>query len=165
MSNSWAAAVLRYFYAVVRWSKWDMRKLDRQTRAIMKQNQAHHIYSSITRPYLPRSKGGRGLTNIEHVWEREAISTVVMTKSRVLWSYEESCLTWVLKVSLTLLCMWTINTHNSHTERPGPVARPKKQRLKKYIMGYSWTRSKQPEINKTHLDGSKTGDCRPAERP
>ena len=76
-NNTWAAAVLRYFFAIIGWSKSDMRKLDRQTRNIMRKNQSHHTNSTINRLYLPRVEGGRGLTNVEQAWEREAISAII----------------------------------------------------------------------------------------
>ena len=73
-SNSWAAAVFRYFFGVLKWSKRDLVGMDRKTRKIMRQNKAHHNSASLERLYLPRAEGGRGLT-IE--WETEAVTSTL----------------------------------------------------------------------------------------
>ena len=72
-----ASAVLRYFYGIIKWTKWDLIKLERKTRSILKQYQSHHINASVDRLYLPRVEGGRGQTNVEMAWERECLSTAI----------------------------------------------------------------------------------------
>ena len=39
----------------------------------MRQNQAHQYGASVARIYLPRNEGGRGLINMEHMWEIDTL--------------------------------------------------------------------------------------------
>ena len=41
----------------------------------MRSCKSHQYSASKYRPYLPRKDGGRGLTNLEHDWEREQVAT------------------------------------------------------------------------------------------
>ena len=36
---------------------------------------AHHQNAATERVHLPRDQGGRGIPSLEHVWEREVVST------------------------------------------------------------------------------------------
>jgi hypothetical protein len=72
-NNSWAAAVLRYFFGVMKWNKRELVEMDRKARKILRLNGAHHHNASLERLYLPRDEGGRGLQSIEGIWEREAV--------------------------------------------------------------------------------------------
>ena len=47
------------------WTNEEIRKLDKQTRKVMNINNSLHRRSDVDRIYLKRSKGGRGLRNIE----------------------------------------------------------------------------------------------------
>lgn len=73
-----------------------MLKLDTKTRKIMRQNGALHANSSVVRIYLTRHEGGRGLVNLEHAWEQEALSSAIYLvnsedpKSKEQWHYKES---------------------------------------------------------------------------
>ena len=72
--NAWCVGLLRYFLFAIRWVRSDLRQLDRSTRKILRQTKSHHCHASIERLYLPRQEGGRGLTNLEHMWERETVA-------------------------------------------------------------------------------------------
>jgi hypothetical protein len=57
-SNTWAAAVaavLRYFFGIMRWTRGELLQLDRKTRRILRLNQSHHANASLERLYLPRT--------------------------------------------------------------------------------------------------------------
>ena len=69
--NTWGAGVMQYSLGTIDWPRSTMKELDRTTRRIMRQNQAHQYGTSIARLYLPRNEGGRGLVNLEHKWEVE----------------------------------------------------------------------------------------------
>ena len=58
-----------------------MKELDRTTRRIMRQKQAHQYGASVARIYLPRNEGGRGLINIEHMWEIETLTATAYLHS------------------------------------------------------------------------------------
>ena len=59
--NMWGAGVKRYSLGTSDWTRSDERELDRSTRRIMRQNEAHQNGASVARLYLPRAEGGRGL--------------------------------------------------------------------------------------------------------
>ena len=75
-NNSWAVAVLRYFFGMMKWSKRELLEMDRKARRIMRLNKSHHMNASLERLYLPRNEGGRGLQSIEMTWEREVVGSV-----------------------------------------------------------------------------------------
>lgn len=75
--NSWATAILRYFFGTIRLSRRDLITLDRSTRKVLRQTKCHHINASMERLYLPRKEGGRGLQNVEQCWEQEVVSVAL----------------------------------------------------------------------------------------
>ena len=79
--NTWGAGVLRYSLGTSNWTRSDTKELDRSTRRIMKQSQAHQYGASVARLYLPRSEGGRGLVCLEHARETETLSTTIYLHS------------------------------------------------------------------------------------
>ncbi len=70
--------MLQYFCSVVDWGDTG---IDVLTRKVLKASKTHHKCSAIERLYLPRPMGGRGLQNLEHMWEREAVSTALYVKN------------------------------------------------------------------------------------
>ena len=79
--NMWGAGVIRYSLGTIDWPRSTMKELDRTTRRIMRQNQAHQYGASVARIYLPRIEGGRGLTRIEHIWEIETVTAAAYLHS------------------------------------------------------------------------------------
>ena len=75
-TNVWAVSVFRYFFGNLTWTRKVLVRLDRMTRKVLRKHKAHHVNASLERLYLPREEGGRGLSNLEHVWERETVSKV-----------------------------------------------------------------------------------------
>ena len=69
--NTWAVAVLRYPAGILRWTKEEMRNMDRKTRKMMTMNGMLHPRANVSRLYLPRDEGGRGLISIEQTIETE----------------------------------------------------------------------------------------------
>lgn len=65
--NTYAVPVIGYSYGMVKWTNTDLEALDRLTRSKLKEHKMHHPHSSLERCYLPRSKGGRGLTNMTYL--------------------------------------------------------------------------------------------------
>ena len=68
-TNTFAVPVLSYSPGVVDWTKDDIMGLDRLTRRIMSDSRAQHPRSSLNRLYMPISSGGRGLINVEALYD------------------------------------------------------------------------------------------------
>uniref|UniRef100_A0A8D8X0N9 Reverse transcriptase n=1 Tax=Cacopsylla melanoneura TaxID=428564 RepID=A0A8D8X0N9_9HEMI len=63
--NTYAIPVITYSFGVIKWTKTDLRNLQRNIRTIMTQYNVHHPKSCMERMTLPRRMGGRGLLDIE----------------------------------------------------------------------------------------------------
>ncbi len=74
LMGSWAMGVLKYHFIFTEWSVVELRAVDRLTRKILIEHQAHHPKASVARLYLPRRQGGRGLQSLEQIYERETVS-------------------------------------------------------------------------------------------
>ncbi len=91
--NTWAVPVCRYFFGVVDWSETEVKRLDVETRKILKQYKCHYLPASPEKLYLPTQvsnpggaeiafnsrglsmqEGGRGLMSVALTWEREVMS-------------------------------------------------------------------------------------------
>lgn len=65
--NTYAVPVIGYSFGMVKWTETDLEGLDRLVRSKLREHRMHHPHSSLERCYLPRSKGGRGLTNMTYL--------------------------------------------------------------------------------------------------
>ena len=63
--NSRAVSIMRYGAGILKWTKEELRAIDRKTRKILTANRMYHPQSDVHRLYLPRKEGGRGLLSIE----------------------------------------------------------------------------------------------------
>ena len=63
--NTYATPVLTYSFGTIRWTNTDLEQIQRNTRTLLTKHHIHHPHSSTIRLYLPRSQGGRGLTDIK----------------------------------------------------------------------------------------------------
>ena len=63
--NTWAVSLLRYSAAFIGWTRNELKEMDRQTCKIVNMNGALHPGESVTRLYMPRKEGGRGLVAVE----------------------------------------------------------------------------------------------------
>ena len=59
---------------MVEWTKAEISQFDVFVRKLLTASNSHHPRSSIERLYLPRKIGGRGLVNIEHIFQRRLLS-------------------------------------------------------------------------------------------
>ena len=64
-TNGFAIPIITYTIGLLDWTNEEIKKLDKQTRKVMNINNSLHRRSDVDRIYLKRSKGGRGLRNIE----------------------------------------------------------------------------------------------------
>lgn len=63
--NTCAVPLMRYGAGVMKWKKDALQKIDRRTRKLMTMHKIFNPNSDVQRLYLPRKKGGRGLTGCE----------------------------------------------------------------------------------------------------
>ncbi|XP_023311019.1 uncharacterized protein LOC111691848 [Anoplophora glabripennis] len=69
--NSFAIPVLTYSFGIIKWTNTELQDLDRRIRTALTKHRVHHPRSEIERLYIPRSKGGRGLTSITNLHYRQ----------------------------------------------------------------------------------------------
>ena len=62
---------MRYGAGTIKWNKEKLQGIDRKSRKIMTMNKELHPRSDVARIYVPRKKGGRGLTSCESCVRRE----------------------------------------------------------------------------------------------
>ena len=85
--NSWAVSLLRYSGRIVNWTKSELAELDRRTRKLLTIHGALHPRSNVSRLYLPRREGGRGLISVEdaiNIEERNINVYVCQSQERLL---------------------------------------------------------------------------------
>ena len=63
--NTWTVCVLRYGAGIIRWTKEELKILDRKTRKVLTMNGAFHPKSDVDRLYVSRVNGGRGPISCE----------------------------------------------------------------------------------------------------
>ena len=63
--NTWAVSLLRYLAAFISWRKSELQAINRKTRKLFTIYRALHPELDVDRLYVPRKRGGRGLTSIE----------------------------------------------------------------------------------------------------
>ncbi|KAL1446790.1 hypothetical protein WDU94_005582 [Cyamophila willieti] len=69
--NTYAIPAITYSFGIVKWTKTDLRNLQRSIRTIMTQFNMHHPKACLERMTLPRRSGGRGLLDIEVLHDRQ----------------------------------------------------------------------------------------------
>lgn len=74
-TNILAIPIISHTFGSIRWTVNEILALDRKTRKTISKARSLHPNASIERLYLPRHQGGRGLTRIEDLYGRIALST------------------------------------------------------------------------------------------
>jgi len=72
-TNSFCIPLLSYGFGIVDWSKAEIAQFDVTVRKTLTAANSHHPRAAVERLYLPRKLGGRGLTNIEHLYHRRLV--------------------------------------------------------------------------------------------
>ena len=57
--NTWAVSVPRYGAGIIRWTKEELKSLDRMTRKVLTMNGAFHPKSDVDRLHVSRVNEGR----------------------------------------------------------------------------------------------------------
>ena len=71
VANTWAVSFMRYGAGTIKWNKEELQEIDRNSRKIMAMNKELHARSDVSRIYVPRKKGGRGVISCESCVRRE----------------------------------------------------------------------------------------------
>ena len=61
--NYWAVSLVRYSAGILKWTKDELKVIDRKTRKIMTMNRRYHPQRGTDRLCIPRMEGGRRLLN------------------------------------------------------------------------------------------------------
>ena len=69
--NSRAVSLVRYSAGILKWTKDELKAIDRKTRKIMTMNKMYHPQSDTDKLYIPRIEGGRELLRIVDCVETE----------------------------------------------------------------------------------------------
>ena len=69
--NSRAVSLVRYSAGILKWTKDELKVMDRKTRKIMTMNTMYHPQGDTGRPYIPTMEGGRGHLSIADCVETE----------------------------------------------------------------------------------------------
>ena len=72
--NSFAMPILRYTFSILRWTKTELLKIDRQIRKIHTSEGLHHLNSNTHRLNLWRISRGRGIGNAYDSFQQECSS-------------------------------------------------------------------------------------------
>ena len=67
-------SLVRYAGGIIEWTKQELRDLDRRTRKLLTMNGGFHSRDCLTRLYVPRKDGGRGLLSVEDYVNQARIS-------------------------------------------------------------------------------------------
>ena len=63
--NMWAVSLIRYAGGIIEWMKQELKELDHTTRKLLPMKGGLHPRDCVTRLYVPRKHGGRGLISVE----------------------------------------------------------------------------------------------------
>ena len=75
--NLYAIPALSYGFPVLDWTITELEIIDRETRKMLQQY--HAMHSDVTRFYLPRKNGGRGLIIITNHYKNAIINFIFLT--------------------------------------------------------------------------------------
>ena len=71
--NTLAIPVVTYSFNVIDWNLSELKKIDTKIRKQLTRNRMHHPKSDVYRLYVPRSKGGRGIIQLELLYKTSMI--------------------------------------------------------------------------------------------
>jgi hypothetical protein len=69
--NTYATPVLTFSFGIVKWTPTDLQNLQTKTRTLLKRYRFHHPRAAKERITLPRQMGGRGLTDITWLHDKQ----------------------------------------------------------------------------------------------
>ena len=72
-TNVFCIPLLSYGFGIVEWTKAEISQFDVMLRKALTAANSHHPRAAIERLYLPRRMGGRGIVNIESLYQRRVV--------------------------------------------------------------------------------------------
>lgn len=72
--NTYAVPALTFSFGVIEWSNTDLETINRSLRKEFTKYRAHHPRACKERFHLPRSVGGRGVTDLREIYERQTLN-------------------------------------------------------------------------------------------
>ncbi|XP_063891684.1 uncharacterized protein LOC135117143 [Helicoverpa armigera] len=69
--NTYAIPILTYSFGIIKWSKTDIQQIERTTRTTLTKHNNLHPKSAIERLTIKRQNGGRGLIDINYLWQKQ----------------------------------------------------------------------------------------------
>ena len=79
--NTWAVSLMRYGAGILNWRREELKEIDIRTRKLMTMNKALNPKSDVSRLYVRRKEGGRGLIGIENCVKTEENSLAWYVKN------------------------------------------------------------------------------------
>ena len=64
---------ITYSFDIVNWNLEEIKRIDRNIRKLMTLNRMHHTKTDVSSMFIPRKEGGRGMTNLEMVYNTTVI--------------------------------------------------------------------------------------------
>ena len=71
--NALAIPAVSYSFSVANWNLEEIKRIDRKNRKLMTLNRMHHPKVDVSRMYIPRKEGGRGMINLEMTYKTTTI--------------------------------------------------------------------------------------------
>ena len=71
--NTLAVPVIAYSFNIINWNLNEIKKIDTKIRKLLTMYNMHHPKADVERLYLPRSNGGRGMTQLELTYKTSTI--------------------------------------------------------------------------------------------
>ena len=63
--DTWAVPIVRYSGPFLKWTRDELKQMDKRTRKLITMHKALHPRDGVDRLYVSRKEGGRGLASIE----------------------------------------------------------------------------------------------------
>lgn len=136
--GSLALPVIQYSFGIINWRVEEIRQLDKKTRKLLTMHGMLHPRADVSRLYLARKLGGRGLKQIEASYENEIFSLVeYMNSMKEQNLFLQETLTYDKNLRFYSLTKHAIKTANSLKENSEPLVTlenlPNRARIKAKI--------------------------------
>ena len=80
--NTLASPAVTYSFNVVNWNLEEIKRIARKIGKLMTLNRMHHPKADVSRMYITRKEGGRGMTNLEMAYKTTTIGSKLLAVFR-----------------------------------------------------------------------------------
>ena len=77
--------MVTYSFTIINWSLTENKKVDTKIRSLLTMHRMHHSNSGVTRLYLPRKEGGRGVVQLELFLKTSIIGMEACLNNKKYW--------------------------------------------------------------------------------